>query len=288
MNKTIQALVKLAVTGAAFYYVFQQLDSGEILNSLRSLSAIHWLAAIALYLASQWLSAVRLNLYLDSVRAKLLPTYNFLLYLIGMAYNFFLPGGIGGDGYKIIILKRYKDIQTKQAIGAFLADRLIGLVGILFLLALLIPVVPQTFYSLPLWIGIPIALIGAVISKYVFRWIWPHFNAVFNKSLLQSVVIQSLQVCCIGVLASGAGLEISFLLLTALFLASTIATAVPVFLGGLGAREMVFIWVGRTEGFAVTDSVTLVSVAVLFSIVTLISALPGLLIDWKIKHEDYF
>lgn len=288
MNKSVQALLKLAVTGAAFFYVFQQLDSGDILESLRALTIWHWLLAIILYLTSQWISAIRLNTYLESVRAKLPYTYNFLLYLIGMAYNFFLPGGIGGDGYKVVLLKKYKNLAPKQSIGVFLADRLIGLVGILIILAIILPLASQTLVVIPGWVGVPTALMGFLLSKWIFKMIWPVFRFVFNKTAVQSMIVQIFQIGCILVLCHGVSMKVPLTLIATLFLLSTIATAIPVFLGGLGAREMVFIWAGRTEGIAVQDPATLVSVAVLFSMVTLISALPGLVVDWKIKHEDYF
>jgi glycosyltransferase 2 family protein len=34
------------------------------------------------------------------------------LYLLGIYYNLFLPGGIGGDGYKIYLLKQKIKIKV--------------------------------------------------------------------------------------------------------------------------------------------------------------------------------
>lgn len=54
---------------------------------------------------SKIISSIRLNRYFKDINLSLSQTYNLKLYYLGMFYNLFLPGGIGGDGYKIYIIK---------------------------------------------------------------------------------------------------------------------------------------------------------------------------------------
>ncbi len=50
-----------------------------------------------------------------------------------MFYNLFLPGGIGGDGYKIYLLQKNYQTGTKKIFGAVLADRISGMVALVVL-----------------------------------------------------------------------------------------------------------------------------------------------------------
>jgi len=50
-----------------------------------------------------------------------------MFYYIGMFYNLFLPGSVGGDAYKVFLLHEQGVGRTKPLILATLLDRLSGL-----------------------------------------------------------------------------------------------------------------------------------------------------------------
>ena len=64
---------------------------------------------------------------------------NIKLYWLGLFYNLFLPGGVGGDGFKVYLLGKYKKSNLKTVIGAILSDRVSGLSIIVILLLVFIP-----------------------------------------------------------------------------------------------------------------------------------------------------
>lgn len=57
---------------------------------------------------------------------------NLKLYALGMFYNLFLPGGSGGDGYKVYLLRKLYKAPVKHLLSAVLLDRING-VAVVFL-----------------------------------------------------------------------------------------------------------------------------------------------------------
>src|SRR5690606_17100394 len=90
--------------------------------------------ALLLFVVSKGLAAFRLNLYFHQIGAPLSQGSNLRLYLLGMFYNLFLPGGIGGDAYKGYVVQRQYDPGSKKVISALLVDRLSGM-ALLFIYA---------------------------------------------------------------------------------------------------------------------------------------------------------
>jgi len=144
----LKTSVKLLLTGLALYLVFQQVDIDQLQDLSQSL---HWpwiAGAFFLFVWSKVATSIRLNHYFNNLGIHLSAWENWKLYLIGMFYNLFLPGGIGGDGYKVYLLHQDHKTPLKQLIKASLLDRLSGLVAILVVLAVLF-----------LWVEVPIPCI---------------------------------------------------------------------------------------------------------------------------------
>src|SRR5579862_5533524 len=96
-------LLKIGVTVVLLYFVFGR-QKGLILQVKdRFLHANYWwmAAAVAFYFLSMIASSWRLMSFFKSIDLRLDTRFNFRLYLLGIFYNMLLPGGIGGDGYKI-------------------------------------------------------------------------------------------------------------------------------------------------------------------------------------------
>ncbi|MEM9340899.1 MAG: lysylphosphatidylglycerol synthase transmembrane domain-containing protein, partial [Bacteroidota bacterium] len=133
-KKIIQNTVKLLITGVALYYVFQKVDREELLNSIVQTKIAYYLLAILAFNASKIASAFRVLEFYRAIGIYLSRLFNLKLSYVGMFYNLFLPGSIGGDGYKVYLLKQGNNqVKTKLLVAATLLDRLSGL-AILFLL----------------------------------------------------------------------------------------------------------------------------------------------------------
>lgn len=277
-KRSIFYILKLLVSGAAFYYVFHNVpfqELGRVFSKTRLLPVI---LALGLYLASQAVSTIRLHGLLKARNIDVPFRMNFKLYLVGMSYNLFLPGGVGGDGYKIWWISRKYLRSKRKVFTSVLLDRLSGLLAIVLLLLMVVPV----RYTPGGLLFVPLVLMPVLFAAvWVFiKKVLPKYNSVYLGSMVWSVLIQILQILCILSLAYAVRAEVDFSHLMFIFLVSSIATAVPVFLGGIGARELVFgllaTQLGMNTDFAV-------SIALLFSIITVILSLPGLAIDWKLK-----
>ena len=280
-KKRLFAVIKIVISAIAFYFAFQQIDFSELVSSLKKL---HWgvvVLAITLYYLSQVISTYRLAVILKCLEDRVPFLWNLKLYLVGMAYNLLLPGGIGGDAYKVFRYSSRSGIPRKKYITALLGDRIIGLIGILTLLILLTPLAgfaAMWWNNSWIWILIPV---GLVISYYLVKRFYNLYLVSLFPTLGLSIVVQLVQILAVVLIANqvagSAAIDVA-----AVFLASTIATAIPVFLGGLGAREVVFGMLFPMLGYPPEDGVL---IAVIFSSIIVVTSLPGLLISDNLPND---
>ena len=102
----IKLLLKLGFTTLLGYLVFQKIDFQQVKSIFMKSGPGYIIAALLSYFASQVISSWRLLGFLRSIGLHLGFGFNLRLYMLGMFYNVFLPGGIGGDGYKIYLLRK--------------------------------------------------------------------------------------------------------------------------------------------------------------------------------------
>lgn len=273
-QKVIKTVVKIVVSAAAIVFVASKIDLVDTWETMKSVSLTCLLASLAVYFASQVLSAMRLNTLFVRLPLVLGTLMNIRLYWLGMFYNFFLPGGIGGDGYKVYYLNRHYRVHVKDLIAVMLGDRLSGLAAIVcyllifssfFIENLPIPFRQYLFLLIPFVLG----------AYYLFlRYTKRIVASAFWRVLGYSFVVQGLQmVAATFILFSLAGEGCPVDSYMFLFFASSIASAIPFTLGGIGAREMAFVIGSQYLG---TDESVAVSLSLLFYAVSLVSSLPGI------------
>ena len=100
LRKKPITIAKIAISAILIYFIFTKVDFKEVLEIVGKTNPLYLLIAILFFMASKVLASVRLNLYFHQLGVKLTQKGNLKLYLLGMFYNLFLPGGIGGDAYK--------------------------------------------------------------------------------------------------------------------------------------------------------------------------------------------
>src|SRR5213080_3921438 len=139
MKKILVTLFQLAVTIAVLYWVYHDHNRrAQMAEAIRD-AQYHWVViGILAYIVVEIAAAFRWHVLLKVQGIHLSFLRLSGLFLIGMFYNQFLPGGTGGD-----IIKSYyllKETPDKKA-GALLAvvfDRFIGLVALVAVTATLI------------------------------------------------------------------------------------------------------------------------------------------------------
>lgn len=268
-------IFKFALSALAIYFVVKAFSKEEILSSIKTIKIPQFLGALLLYLLSQWISSNRLLKLIEILKININKTKNFALYLIGMSYNLFLPGGIGGDAYKQVYYKKNSKVEHGPILSSLILDRLCGLAAILILIA---ATLPSSSYSITRikWFY-ALAPILFLAASFLLQKFFVRFKKAVDAAIIRSLIIQILQVLAAFVLASSFSIfDIGNV--AVVFLISSVATAIPVFLGGFGARELVFL---QLAPFFSMEPKVGVAIAIAFSLVVLLASIPGLFIDYS-------
>lgn len=272
----LKTVLKLLLTGLALYLVFRKIDTAQLLQLTKS---IHWLwliPAVIFFVLSKVFTAFRLNLYFKNIGIYLSESQNWELYLIGMFYNLFLPGGIGGDGYKVYLLNKEFKTPVKKLIQSALLDRLGGLVAIVLLLfgLFLMVDIQVDFFESQLWNGLMIAGLGLTIpafwlaQKLFFRDFLPSFWPANAWSFAGQIA----QLVCAWFILMALGIDDNILAYQLVFLLSSIVAVLPLTIGGVGARELVFVYAHTYAGIEETAAVAF---SLLFFLISAAVSLGG-------------
>lgn len=273
LRKRALSALKILISAALLILVFRQIPLQKVWETLQT-SKFQWvLAGLVLFVLSKVLAAFRLNRYFHAIEVPLSTRDNLKLYLLGMFYNLFLPGGIGGDAYKGIVLHRKFGASGKKLAGVLILDRLSGLFALLaYALALLFVLNPESLSDFR-WI-IPLAIVcGFFIFYYGHRWLFSYVHKVFWPALGYSALVQLAQLAAALMLLFALGINVQYLPYLLLFLASSIAAVLPISLGGVGVRELVFLY--GSQGWGLQETIAL-SVSLLFLGITIIVSLLGM------------
>ena len=272
-KNVLKTILKFVISGGALYIVFRNIDWQQTKELLLS---AHWgylTIATAFFVGSKMQSSYRLNVFFKDIGLSLSERYNLRLYWVGMFYNLFLPGGIGGDGYKVYLLNKQYGTKIQLLIQATLLDRISGLVA-LVMLAGVCYLFPDTSL-LPGWIN-TVDWIGLVLTLPVFyliikRFFPPHVRS-FSRTTTYSFSVQLLQVFCAYWILMALGVEGQYLEYQILFLVSSVVAVFPFTIGGVGARELTFILGYQYLGI---DENTSVAFSFLFFLITAVVSLIG-------------
>ena len=257
--------LKLGLSALAIYFVYTRIDVSQAVQLISTAHPGWLLGAILAFVGSQLLSAFRLNYHFQAIDCRLDTWVNVRLYLLGMFYNLFLPGGIGGDGYKAWWMNREREISVKSLVTALLLDRINGLIALLVLISLGALVVRPQIGVKYEYLMIPGLMLIYPTYYWVLRRFFRRFTFVVLPTSLLSLSIQGAQLFCMCLLLFALREHSDFLAYGLLFLLSSIAAVFPLSIGGLGARELVFLWGSTYLGL---QTETAVAMSLLFYLIT--------------------
>ena len=279
LGRLTKTLIKLIVTLVALYWVSTKVDFGEVKSALFQSNFFYLFLALLAYLASQMVASSRLLGYFHSVGLHLREGYNFKLYLLGLFYNMFLPGGLGGDGYKFYLLRKKHQISGKQLFSAIFFDRVSGLWALSLFTAALIVMLPQL--GIPNWIPITVIVVETLVYYFVIRQFFKAFVGVFVSSHIKAIFSWSFQIVSVICLLYALDFEGKFSPYLFSFLLSSLVAIIPLSAGGLGLREMANVY---GANYFHLDTHLAVLISLLFYIIALIVALSGAYFIFKPKH----
>lgn len=200
-----------------------------------------------------------------------------------MFYNLFLPGGISGDGYKIYLLNRAYHSGFKPLTQATLLDRISGLGALLFLGGALF--LFSRFAEALGWL-VPLAYLGLItvfpVLYLLNRFLFRTFLELFGTTTLYAFGVQLLQLLSAFCIVYAIGVEAQGIDYLTLFLISSVVAVLPISVGGIGVRELTFLY---GFGLLAENAAPAISFSAIFFLITALSSLIGAFIKIPFDFE---
>jgi glycosyltransferase 2 family protein len=296
-------LFKLLVSAGLLAYFLSRIHIERFVDTFASAKLSYIALALAVYLVTQGISAARWTTLARPIGIKTPFPDMVRYYLIGMFFNLFAPGTVGGDVSRIYYLVRDEEahakgraVTTVHAAMSVLMDRGIGMLVLVWLGAaglLLFPgyPVPAPVRTAALLLALAI-LVGVLLIPLVrlllpedghhlvvklrlaLRSYHTHWRALGAATLL-SVVIHLIQAWMHVAMGRALDLDLPFSFCIIVYpLVGTFA-AIPISVNGLGLREGGYVFLLAVLGIGTEKGVAFG--ILLFLIVALDSLIGGLL-----------
>ncbi len=275
VTKRLKPLFKVLVSLGAIYFVSRNIDVSQVKTVVVSAKLPFLVLAFVFFNLSQVASAYRLMLLINLLKRGIDFGYHLKLYYLGMFYNLVLPGGIGGDAYKVYHFRKNFGLRSRYILKALFLDRLSGLTALVTLVMIMMFALVMFgwanlthYFSWSVVLIIPLYI---VFFKAMGRW-FRQFVSVFSKMNFFAFAVQLLQVLSVVaiLLSLSIPVQVTYVII---FLVSSIAMVLPITVGGLGLREIVFMF-GAT--YLSIQQEAAVAVGLVFFFISSFASLPGL------------
>lgn len=236
----LKILLKISITGLSLYLVSKKVEFNDLKEAFNKSNPLFLFLAFLAFVLSQMISSSRLNTFFRGIGLQVSEIYNFKIYLLGMFYNLFLPGGIGGDGYKIFLLRKKFEIKGRRLFQAIFFDRLSGLWALGLIISTLVIFIP--YLGIPNWVPVLVVALGTIAYYIVMRRFFRDYSHRFILTHIKALMVQSMQIVAVILLLYALNFEGKFSPYLFMFLISSLVAIFPFTVGGLGARELVFVY----------------------------------------------
>lgn len=263
-RRRVLLFVRVAVTLAAFAWILTHVDLGAIAGAAQRVSILAFGLSCAILVLNLGVATWRWHMMLEAYGAITIPPFRTLLRLnfVGFFYNTWLPGGLGGDAVRGVASREaFGEGGATGALAVVFVERVLGLVGMLVVVALTSAVAPLPAGNQS---GIAMASVGGVLvgalvvatlasgariarflpgplAKIAARLPPIRRAGPFVIAVLLSLVTQTLGAFTGHAIVHALAPQIP---LTASLVAVPLAMAtsfLPFLVGGTGAREMAFV-----------------------------------------------
>ena len=235
MKNKIFSILQIVITVFFVYFTLSNLDLSKLFEVLNNNKILYLIIARSIYFSSQIISSERLRYILNDNKFIISFKQNFTLYLIGLFYNFFIPGGIGGDAYKSFLMNKKFNWKLSKVVKLLLLDRLIGLGVLCCILIGLYEIIFLNFNFIYLILTLCfLSIIGYYIVKLIFK-----NQNIFWKSFLYSLANHTIQFISMFIILYSLGIEDSYFEIIIVFILSSIFSVFS--FGGIGIREYIYL-----------------------------------------------
>jgi len=264
----LKTILKVCVGFFLLLILFMKIPGKTVFVTLLEARFSFFLLALIMYMGGQILSAYKWSILAELLDFKK-PFFNFVsFYFIGMFFNLFMPGSIGGDLYRAALLAGLKKSRRRAAYSV-LAERYTGGIALLSFCALAVGIyfrlsLPNVlsaliftllaigwffFLTLPIWERIfPwIRKVARKLNLEDFTIYWKH-PAKLLWVLVLSFVFQTINILTVALL--GMSINIDVPLLSYFFIVPVVdlLSILPISISGLGIREGVYVLIFKFLG----------------------------------------
>jgi hypothetical protein len=281
LNKTVKKIVssaaKLVISGIFFWIIWNKVDIPVVADYIKTANFWWLFAALLSFLTSKAISAFRLNQFYKTQELTLHPIFLLKFYLLSMFYNIFLPF-LGGEGFKVLFLKKHFKASYKAMIWCSLLDRVSGVSILASLSILFFILIPHNVpYKSLLIFLIPI---GLGLYFYIHKRFFNSYHGAWTKALGYSVAVQFTQLTTAFFLLLALNTASNHLSYLFVFLVASFSYIIPV----IGIREFVFVYGAEILKLNMELSLT---VSLFFYVSLIISSIIGIIFflfpDWYKK-----
>lgn len=296
MNKRLGLLLRLIVPTAALAYLLTVVPIGQLMASITAVSPLALLVGILTGATSMLVAALRWRMLFSAcgIATRVSVLSLFRLHMIGLYYNSYLPGGLGGDVVRALATKGlFGERGMSGALAVILLERTLGLSGLLILVAVSFSLFPlEGIPNVMLWSAVGLcAATGAVAAIILGRRLAPYLPGSlarlartlptivsapqFAGALGLSVATQSLGIVLGHVILSSITDRASWTDSLVVMPLIGAAQYFPLTVGGAGVREAAFVLFYGLVGVSKPDA--LASSLVCAAVIYLVAAMGGVL-----------
>jgi uncharacterized protein (TIRG00374 family) len=305
--------IRLAVSLLLLTLLFWKIDFSRFTQVVRGANLSLFLISLCSYILLFIFLAYRWQILLHVFAINIPVRKLYGMYLIGVFFNNFLPGAIGGDLVRGVDLYRHTK-RGKEAVVSLLVERVLGFTSQLviatvalvinyssfqgpFLTSLIVGAMAVYFVILLLLLTPTLfVIINRVLQKLHFHQIGPKVleipqaislykasPSVLIQSVILSLIIQALTIMIYYVMSRALHLTIPLAYLFLFFPIITMISMLPISLGGLGLREGISLYLFQKVGVDFAHAMGL-SLAWFFMLVCT-SAVGGVIFALRDSHR---
>ncbi|OAG28418.1 lysylphosphatidylglycerol synthase transmembrane domain-containing protein [Thermodesulfatator autotrophicus] len=252
MKKYLSFFLKLAVSGTLLFYLFRQTDFKLLLHTFKQVSSGWLIASIFVFFIFQLVSAFRWYEILKVLGFKRDLSFICRVYFIGMFFNAFLPGILGGDLIRVFYVVKEGSSKTLASFSVAY-DRAFGFLGALFLLIIFVPLegdfMPSHTRHSIFYFSVTVLTITfgmAIFSRFWHERLGKNLAHTmtlvfkirnFLKLFSLGLAVQVLYNIHVSLLGKSLGISIPWLKYFLIIPLMGILASLPISLGGFGVRE---------------------------------------------------
>lgn len=278
LKKNYQTIIRAlgSILAIVLLFFFQKEEGrNEIVLALKNVSVFYLVVAIGVLFVSRFFTILRWHILLKSAGLDISFSRASMLTFTGLFASNFLPTTIGGDVVRLAGTMKY-GYDRAICLASLVADRLIGLIGMLFTLPFgLIPLlslntatlqsltvaslyqkatlfIKNTWQALQLWVSQPKALFFSLLATFG--------NMLFIFGAIYVLILGINQV-------------VSYWLIAGIYTLAYFVTLAPISINGFGVQELSLTFLFSKVG-GLTESESL-SIAILIRALFIITSLPG-------------